>query len=63
MHNFKVWFLARKQVIEALKLCERNPKDIFIQPIIGKISTKYRQKLASTAPESGDFGEGIELYC
>ncbi len=43
VHDLKVWFLARKQVIqviEALKLCERNPKDIFIQQIIDKISAK-----------------------
>ncbi|MDQ7057051.1 MAG: transposase [Ghiorsea sp.] len=41
MHDVKVWFLARKQVQETLKLCGENAERIFINELIDKISMKF----------------------
>ncbi|MDQ6990984.1 MAG: hypothetical protein Q9M11_04555, partial [Mariprofundaceae bacterium] len=41
MHDVKVWFLARKQVQETLKLCRKNAERIFIHELINKISMKF----------------------
>ncbi len=40
-HDVKVWFLARKQVQETLKLCRQNAGRIFINELINKISMKF----------------------
>ena len=41
MHDLKVWFLARKQVLNTLKLCGKNPHAIFINELVDNISMKF----------------------
>ncbi|MDQ6991615.1 MAG: hypothetical protein Q9M11_07785, partial [Mariprofundaceae bacterium] len=41
MHDGKVWFLARKQVQETLKVCRENAERLFIHELINKISIKF----------------------
>lgn len=41
VHDLKVWFLARKQVLNTLKLCGGNANAIFIAQLINKISMKF----------------------
>jgi len=41
MHDLKIWFLARKQVLNTLKLCGANPHAIFIHDLVDKISMKF----------------------
>jgi putative transposase len=41
VHDLKVWFLARKQVIHTLKLCGENAHAIFITELIDRISMKF----------------------
>jgi len=40
VHDLKMWFLARKQVIRTLKYCGQKADDIFIQDITNAISMK-----------------------
>jgi len=41
VHDLKVWFLARKQVLSTLKLCSENADAIFIRDMIDRISMKF----------------------
>lgn len=41
VHDLKVWFLARKQVLNTLKLCGENAHAIFIAKLIDKLSMKF----------------------
>jgi len=41
VHDLKVWFLARKQVQNTLKLCGGNAHAIFITDLIDRISMKF----------------------
>lgn len=41
VHDLKVWYLARKQVLNTLKLCGENAHAIFITKLIDKISMKF----------------------
>ncbi len=40
VHDLKIWFLARKQVLDVLKLCGENSEEVFIQELIRKISAE-----------------------
>jgi len=41
MHDLKICYLARKQVLNTLKLCGENPHAIFIHDLIDKVSMKF----------------------
>ncbi|MDQ6961925.1 MAG: transposase [Mariprofundaceae bacterium] len=41
VHDLKVWFLARKQVLSTLKLCSEKTDAIFIRGLIDQISMKF----------------------
>jgi len=40
VHDLKMWFLARKQALQVLKLCNGNPNGILIDDLIRQISIK-----------------------
>jgi putative transposase len=41
VHDLKVWFLARKQVLNTLKLCGGNAQAIFNTDLINRVSMKF----------------------
>lgn len=41
VHDLKVWFLARKQVLNTLKLCGENAQAVFIADLIDRLSMKF----------------------